>query len=99
MQIDITGHQMEVTPALRQHIEEMAEKINQLTNTAIGNVHVVLEVSKQRHVCSMTIHIGGAAFTAKEESSDMYHAIDGVNTKIRQQMRKLKARHKDTRRH
>lgn len=98
MKIDITGHQMEVTSSLRQHIEDMVEKISHLTDTAINKVHVVLEVSKQRHLCSMTISIGGDSFTVKEESDNMYNAIDGINNKIRRQMREAKARHKDARR-
>lgn len=99
MQINITGHQMEVTDALRQRVEEMLDKINNHTDVTIGNAHVVLEVKKQQHLCSILIDIGGESFSAKDDSDNMYQAIDRAVDKICRQMQQSKNRHKDSRRH
>lgn len=99
MQIDITGHQMDITDALRQHVTKAVAKLEDLTDAAIGNIHVVLEVNKQRQHCSMTVNISGDCFTAKDDSDNMYSAIDHAVGKIRRQMETSKSRHKEARHH
>ena len=99
MQINITGHHLEVTAALRQRVEEMVGKIDGHTDATISNVHVVLEVNKQQHLCSIQIEIGGDAYAAKDSSDNMYQAIDRAADKICRQMQQSKNRHKGARRH
>lgn len=97
MQIRITGHQMEVTDALRKHAEEAIDKVSHHTGTP-GNAHVVLEVNKQEHICNITMDIGNENFSAKSGNDNMYHAIDQTVNKILRQVEKNKNRQKEARR-
>jgi putative sigma-54 modulation protein len=58
---------------------------------------VVLDVSKDRHSAEIIIHAAGHTFTAKEESMDLYAAIDLASDNIDEQLRRYKERHKDRR--
>ena len=97
MQIRVTGHQMEITDALRQHAEDAVGKVSHHTDTP-GNAHVVLEVVKQEHICNITIDIGNESFSAKSGNDNMYQAIDQAVGKIARQVEKSKNRQKESRR-
>lgn len=99
MQIDITGHHMEITDGLRQRVEEIIGRLNNHTDTAIGRAHVVLEVIKQQHHCDIRLTIGGDTFIAQDNADDMYVAIDHAAGKIHRQMQDSKNRQKVSRRH
>ena len=93
MQINLTGHHVEVTPALREYVTRKLERVARHFDH-ISNVHVVLTTEKQpRHKAEATLHVAGADIFADASHSDMYAAIDTLADRIDRQVR----RHKDKR--
>ena len=87
MQIEITGHQFEVTQALRTITEE---KLNKLTKYAdnINRIHVVFEVDHLDHCARATVHLPGSDVVASHRSEDMYKTLDGLSKKLSRQLEK-----------
>ena len=91
MQITITGHHVEVTPALRQYAEEKVAKVRKYLNTTI-NAHVTLKVEKLTHIAEVTIHANGVDLHGMEKTDNLYAAIDKVMDKIDRQAKKVKGK-------
>ena len=89
MQISISGQHLDVTPALREHVEEKLEKIIRHFDH-VTNTHVVLQVEKNRHKAEATINARGTQFHAAGEADDMYAAIDLMTGKLDRQVLKHK---------
>lgn len=89
MQIHITGHQLEVTPALR---EITMKKFNKLERhfDKITNINVVFGVEKINQIAEATISIAKCELHASSESTDMYTAIDSLVDKLDRQLIKHK---------
>lgn len=89
MQISFTGHQMEVTPALK---EFTTEKFDRLTRhfDRISRVHVTFGVEKLNNIVEATIHVPGDALHASSAHGDMYSAIDLLIDKLDRQLKKHK---------
>ncbi len=89
MHPSITGHHIDVTPALRKRINSKMGKLerhfDQVTDT-----HVVLTVEKNRHQAEATISVSGAKLYASSVEEDMYAAIDTLMDKLVRQIRKHK---------
>ncbi|MGU9952279.1 MAG: ribosome hibernation-promoting factor, HPF/YfiA family [Gammaproteobacteria bacterium WSBS_2016_MAG_OTU1] len=92
MQIEITGHHLEITDALRQHIGKRLERLNQHQDSPLDYVHVVLEITKNTHQCDIKTHHGHDEFIAQGNDDDMYTAIDRAASKIERQLQNAKGR-------
>ncbi|MGD8345774.1 MAG: ribosome-associated translation inhibitor RaiA [Lysobacterales bacterium] len=92
MQINITGHHIEVTPALRAYATEKVQRITRHFDHVIST-DVILKVEKNLNYAEGKINAAGApkALFAQESNEDMYAAIDGLADKLD----KLVRRHKD----
>jgi len=93
MNISITGHHLELTDALKAHVEEKLQHLKTAFDRVI-DVHVVLSVEKLNHICEVTIHAKGETIHAKAVEQDLYAAIDVVVDKINRQLAKYQARQK-----
>ena len=89
MQLNISGHHLDITPALRQHSNEKLSKIKHHFNQVI-NVNMILEVQKDIQMAEATIHLSGTDLFAKAQSSDMYVSIDQLINKLDSQIIKHK---------
>jgi putative sigma-54 modulation protein len=89
MQIEITGHGVEVTPALRDYTNEKFGRIVRHFEQLIGT-HVVMHLDKNSHRIEATITASHKRFHAESTASDMYAAIDLLTDKLDQQVRKHK---------
>ena len=89
MQLNITGHHVEITPALRDYVTGKLEKLERHFDH-VTNVHVVLSVEKLRQKAEATIHITGNNLFADAEDADMYAAIDALVDKLDRQIKKHK---------
>lgn len=89
MQINISGHHVEVTPALREYVNNKFTKLqrhfDQITNT-----DVTLTVEKLIQKAEASVHVAGADLFAACESGDMYAAIDSLTDKLDRQIIKHK---------
>jgi putative sigma-54 modulation protein len=90
MQINFTGHQLEVTDALRSFTTEKIQKL-QRHFERILKVHVTFVIEKLAHIAEATIHIPGNDVHARSSSDmDMYSAVDLLVDKLDRQLIKLK---------
>lgn len=89
MQINITGHQLDLTDSLKVYIKEKLSKIESHFDH-INNIDVVLHVDKIRQQAEATIHAKGVAIHANAESENMYNSIDILAQKLDTQVLKHK---------
>lgn len=93
MQITVSGHHVDVTPALREYVENKMERIHRHFDN-ITNTSVILTVEKLIQKAEATVHVAGADLFATAESDDMYAAIDGLADKLDRQVIKHKEKMK-----
>ena len=91
MQINITGHHVEVTPALRAYATEKMQRLSRHFDHVIS-INVIMKVEKLQHMAEATVNAGGRTLFANDSSPDMYAAIDGLADKMDRQVRRLKGR-------
>lgn len=89
MQITVSGHHIDVTPALRDYVTTKLSKLQRHFDN-ITNSAVTLTVEKLVHKAEATVHVAGADLFALSESSDMYAAIDALTDKLDRQLIKHK---------
>ncbi|TCK17556.1 putative sigma-54 modulation protein [Thiogranum longum] len=89
MQIDITGHHVEITEPMRAYVAEKFQRLERHFDH-VTDVHVVLSVEKLRHTAEATIHITGGKLFAEDTEENMYAAIDGLTDKLDRQIKKHK---------
>ncbi|MCE0724710.1 MULTISPECIES: ribosome hibernation promoting factor [Legionella] len=89
MQINITGHHIDVTPALRAFTEEKFDKLERHFDQ-IKSINVVLNVEKLRQIAEATVHVTKGELHASSESDDLYAAIDTLIDKLERQLTKHK---------
>lgn len=89
MQLNLTGHHVEITPALRDYVASKLERLERHFDH-VTNVHVVLSVEKLRHKAEATFSITGNNLFANAEEEDMYAAIDALADKLDRQIKKHK---------
>lgn len=90
MQLNITGHNVEITEALREFVTTKFAKLEQYFER-INQVYVVLKVEKVTHISYAVFCLKKGEIHASAEGQDMYAAIDGLIDKLARQL----TRHKD----
>ncbi|HEY0079921.1 MAG TPA: ribosome-associated translation inhibitor RaiA [Pyrinomonadaceae bacterium] len=91
MQIEYTGRHMDVTPAIRAHVEEHFRKLDHLFDgSSTANAHVIIEVNKNRHIGEVIVHWREHTLTATDTNADMYQALSRAISKIEKQAVRLK---------
>lgn len=93
MQLTVSGHHIDITDALRNHVSEKFEKLQRHIDH-ITNIDVTLIVEKQAHKAEANLHVSGADLFASSESDDMYAAIDTLADKLDRQIIKHKEKHR-----
>lgn len=89
MQVQISGHQVDVTPALRSHVESKTDRIARHFDN-LTSLTVVLTVEKLLHRAEGTLGAAGKVLHAEATEADMYAAIDVMMDKLDSQVRKYK---------
>ena len=90
MQVNLTGHHVDITDALRAYVDEKIAKLERHFDH-VTNVHVILSIEKLNRKAEATVHIAGADVFADSVHEDMYAAIDGLIDKLDRQV----LRHKE----
>lgn len=94
MQINITGQQMDVTPALRDYIESKLQRLERHFDQ-MTKIHVILSVEKERQKAEATISVARGELFADTEQESMYAAIDSLMDKLDRQLKKHKEKMTD----
>jgi len=89
MQLIVTGHHLEVTEALKAHIDAKFEKLARHFDN-VADVHIILSVEKLIQKAEATLQVSGANFFAEDHQEDMYAAIDEMVDKLDRQITKHK---------
>jgi ribosome hibernation promoting factor len=96
MNLQLTGHHLDITPAIRGYIVAKLDRINRHFDHVI-DISVVLTVDKLQHKVEATVHVRGKDLHAECIDADMYAAIDGLADKLDRQVLKYKEQLKDHR--
>ena len=90
MKFEYTGRHIEVTPALRSHVEEHFQRLDHLFDGKALNAHVIIEVEKGRHRSEMIVKWRNEVLTANSTLTDMYQSLSKTIDKIEKQALKIK---------
>ena len=96
MNLTISGHHLEVTPALRTYVEGMLDRITRHFDQVV-DVKVLLSIENQtekerRQKAECNIHVKGNDMFAESAHEDMYAAVDELMDKLDRQVVKHKDR-------
>lgn len=89
MQIALTGHHIDITPALRDYVNSKLERVERHFDQLI-DIHCILTVEKLEHKAEVIVHYSGGTIHADAILEDMYAAIDAMVDKVDRQIRKHK---------
>ena len=95
MNLTISGHHLEVTPALRGYVTQKLDRIMRHFDQVV-DVRVLLTIEKQkekegRQRAECNIHVKGNDLFAESSHHDLYAAVDELVDKLDRQV----VRHKD----
>jgi putative sigma-54 modulation protein len=94
MQVNLTGHHVDLTPPLRDYVNSKMERLQRHCDV-VTDIHVVLSVEKLRHKAEATLHVNGGNVFADAVQEDMYAAIDSLTDKLDRQVKKHKEKMTD----
>jgi putative sigma-54 modulation protein len=94
MRVILSGHHVDVTPALRTYVERKLARVLRRFDRVI-EVQCTLTVDSLRHRAESTVFVRGPAIHACAEAEDMYAAIDALADKLDRRVRKHKERVRD----
>jgi putative sigma-54 modulation protein len=89
MHLNVTGHHVDVTPALRSYVEKKLDRIMRHFDQLI-DTHFVLTVEKLQHKAEATLHVRGETIHAVAIETDMYASIDALADRLERRVRKHK---------
>ena len=100
MNLHVSGHHLEITPAIRDYIANKLTRITQHFDHVI-DVSVIFTVEKLEQKVEASVHVRGRDIFCESSDSDMYAAIDSLidkldRTIIKHKERNLRHRHDDT---
>ncbi|MDI6746819.1 MAG: ribosome-associated translation inhibitor RaiA [Rhodocyclaceae bacterium] len=94
MNLNITGHHIEVTPALRAYVTGKVDKVIRHFDH-VTSVHVILSVEKLVQKAEITLHVKGKDIYADSSDTDLYASIDKLIDKLDRQVLKYKNKNQD----
>jgi putative sigma-54 modulation protein len=91
MNLHLTGHHVEITPAIRDYVTAKLARINRHFDHVI-DVNVIMTVEKLDQKIEANVHLSGKEIHVQSNDSDMYAAIDRLIDKLDRQVLKYKER-------
>src|SRR4029077_16626909 len=89
MNLNVSGHHVEVTPAIRTYVKNKLERVTRHFDHVI-DAHVILTVDKLRQKAEVTLHVSGKDLHCECEEDDLYAAIDLLADKLDRQVLRYK---------
>ena len=81
MNLHLTGHQLPITPAIREYVAAKLQRITHHFDNVI-DVSVIMSVEKLKQKAEATVHVRGRDIFCEATAEDMYAAIDGLIDKL-----------------
>lgn len=98
-QIDISGIHYEVSESLKKYVTRKVGKLDRFVpRHARKSIHAEVKLTElktksDRNQCEIIIYLPDSQIVAKEATVNMFAAIDIVETKVKNQLKKYKATH------
>ena len=89
MNLSVSGHHLEVTPAIRSYVEAKIARVTRHFDNVI-DAHVILTANKLVQKAEVTLHVPGKDLHCECEEGDLYAAIDVLADKLDRQVLKYK---------
>src|SRR3954454_430313 len=89
MQVNVTFRHIEATDAIHDYADAKVQRLADKYFHRPIDAHVILSVVKRRHFAEVVLNADRHTLNAKEETGDLYSAIDLAVDKLEQQARKL----------
>ena len=96
MQTSVTFKNLDSSDTLRSYVQEKLDRFDRLLDNP-AEANVVLSVEKFRHMAEINISGDRLTINGKEETIDMYSAIDMVLDKLEKQIKKSKQKIRERR--
>jgi len=99
MNLTISGHHLEVTPALRGYVTDKLARISRHFDQVV-DIKVLLTVDNlkekdQRQKAECNIHVKGRDLFAASAHADLYAALDDLADKMDRQLLRYKSKAQD----
>jgi putative sigma-54 modulation protein len=92
MNLQVSGHQVAVTPAIREYVAGKLQRITHHFDQVI-DVNVIMSVEKLEQKIEATVHVRGKDIFCESTAGDMYAAIDRLIDKLDRTILKHKEKH------
>jgi putative sigma-54 modulation protein len=89
MNLQLTGHHLEITPAIRSYLTTKLERVTRHFDQVI-DVNVIMSVDKLQQRIEASVHVPGSDIFCESIDENMYAAIDGLVDKLDRQIIKHK---------
>jgi putative sigma-54 modulation protein len=89
MNLNVSGHHLEVTPAIRSYVESKMARVKRHFDHVI-DAHVILTANKLVQKAEVTLHVRGKDLHCECEEEDLYAAIDLLADKLDRQVLRYK---------
>jgi putative sigma-54 modulation protein len=89
MNLNVSGHHLDVTPAMRTYVSGKLDRVTRHFDHVI-DAHVILSVDKLIQKAEVTLHVRGKDIHAECIDADLYAAIDLLVDKLDRQVIKYK---------
>jgi putative sigma-54 modulation protein len=96
MQVNISGHHVEITDSMRNYVEEKLERLERHFDH-VTQIQVILSIEKLIQKAEASLHVAGSDIFAEATHEDMYAAIDALTDKLDRQVIKQKEKLKNHR--
>lgn len=94
MNLNITGHHVEVTPAIREYVVTKLDRVIAHFDN-VTSVNVILSVEKLKQKAEVTVHVRGKDIYVESDDANLYAAIDSMSDKLDRQVQKYKQKMAD----
>lgn len=99
-QISKSGVNLELDSDLKKYIDKKVGRLDRyMSRQARKNVSASVKMREtgnlagEKYICEVTLHMSGGAITVKETTLNMYAAVDIVEAKLKNQLKKYKEVH------
>jgi len=89
MNLQLSGHHVEISPAMRDYVSHKLNRITRHFDHMI-DVNVILSVEKSQHKIEANVHVSGKDIFLESHGPDMYAAIDDLADRLDRQIIKHK---------
>jgi putative sigma-54 modulation protein len=81
MNLHLTGHHLEITPAIREYVSTKLQRITRHFDELI-DLHAILEKERSRYKVEASVHARGKEIFCECVDADIYAAIDALADKL-----------------